>query len=101
LAGLPAYLELAHVMGLGQTISRDLQARHGDQRWTDEQTVKSLVLVNLTGGDCVEDLVVPEEGKVSRWYRERCGKGDEAHSIMKEDHTLLPLGKYTVNSAED
>lgn len=60
LAGLPAYLEFAQVMGFGQTISRNVKARQGDQGWTDEQMVMSLVLLNLAGGECVEDLVVLE-----------------------------------------
>ena len=60
LAGLPAYLEFAHVMGLGRMISRSVKAREGDQGWTDEQMVMSLVLLNLAGGDCVEDLRVLE-----------------------------------------
>ena len=60
LAGLPAYLEFAQVMGFGRIISRDVKARYGGQGWTDEQMVMSLVLLNLAGGDCVEDLVVLE-----------------------------------------
>lgn len=60
LAGLPAYLEFAEVMGLGRTISRNVKARHGDQGWTDEQMVMSLVLLNVAGGDCVDDLRVLE-----------------------------------------
>src|SRR5208337_3198583 len=43
LAGLPAYMEFAQAMWLGRTISRDVQARHGDQGWTDEQMAMSQV----------------------------------------------------------
>jgi hypothetical protein len=54
LAGLPVYLDLAAVMGLSESISRHL---HVKQRgWTDSQMVLSLVLLNLAGGDCVDDL---------------------------------------------
>jgi len=60
LAGLPAYMEFAHIMGLGRMISRNVRARQGNQGWTDEQMVMSLVLLNLAGGDCVEDLRVLE-----------------------------------------
>ncbi len=60
LAGLPSYLELAHTLKLGKLISRNVKARQGDQGWTDEQMVMSLVLLNLAGGDCVEDLRVLE-----------------------------------------
>jgi hypothetical protein len=60
LAGLPAYVEFAQVMGLNRIISEDVRARQSDQGWTDEQMVMSLVLLNLVGGDCVEDMVVLE-----------------------------------------
>jgi hypothetical protein len=60
LAGLPTFLEFAQVMGLGRMISGNVKARRGEQGWTDEQMVMSLVLLNLAGGDCVEDLVVLE-----------------------------------------
>src|SRR5208337_4569184 len=36
------------------------KARQGDQGWTDEQMVMSLVLLNVAGGDCVDDLRVLE-----------------------------------------
>jgi hypothetical protein len=60
LAGLPTYLEFSQVMGLGRMISGNVKARRGEQGWTDEQMVMSLVLLNLAGGDCVEDLAVLE-----------------------------------------
>lgn len=56
LAGLPTYLELAHLMGLRRLISDCVQARQGNQGWTDDQMIMSLVLLNLAGGDCVDDL---------------------------------------------
>jgi len=56
LAGLPPYLEFGYVMGLGAAISNRLRVRAGDQGWSDEQVVMSLILLNLAGGDCVSDL---------------------------------------------
>ena len=59
LAGLPVYLDLLHAMGLSELIGRHL---HVKQRgWTDAQMVSSLMLLNIAGGDCVEDL-----GKVQK-----------------------------------
>ena len=58
LAGLPMYLDLASVMGLGDSIGRPLCVKI--QGWTDEQIVTSLILLNLAGGDCVDDLRVLE-----------------------------------------
>lgn len=61
LAGLPAYLDLAAVSGLTGAIRRHLKvAAERQQGWTDEQVVMSLVLLNLAGGDCVDDLRVLE-----------------------------------------
>jgi hypothetical protein len=60
LAGLPAYLDLAAVSGLTGAIRRHLKVSGERQGWTDEQVVMSLVLLNLAGGDCVDDLRVLE-----------------------------------------
>jgi hypothetical protein len=62
LAGLPVYLDLAHTMGLPELIGRHLQVKQ--RGWTDAQMISSLILLNLAGGDCVEDLstVQKDEG---------------------------------------
>lgn len=60
MGGLPLYLELAHVMGLPRLIAEHVQARNGEQGWTDEQMIMALILLNLAGGDCVDDLRVLE-----------------------------------------
>jgi hypothetical protein len=60
LAGLPTYLDLAHVVGLRDSITRHVRVREGEQGWTDAQVVLSLVLLNLAGGDCVDDLRILE-----------------------------------------
>lgn len=54
LAGLPIYLDLASVMGINESIEKHLHIKQ--QGWTDRQTLLSLVLMNLAGGDCVDDL---------------------------------------------
>ena len=56
MGGLPAYLDLAWKSGMIQSIDRNLRACAGDQGWTDRQMIISLVLLNLAGGDCVEDI---------------------------------------------
>ncbi len=60
LAGLPVYLDLASVLGLGDHIRTHMQVRIG-QGWTDEQMILSLILLNLAGGDCVDDLRILEK----------------------------------------
>lgn len=54
--GLPVYLELAEVAGLPKALNRYLKASSTSQGWTDSQVVMSLILLNLAGGDCVEDI---------------------------------------------
>jgi hypothetical protein len=61
LAGLPAYLELAIVSGLTESITRHLGACIlKEQGWTDTQIVMSLILLNIAGGDSVDDLRILE-----------------------------------------
>ena len=62
LAGLPAYLELAAVAKLPDSIRHHLEACHlKEQGWTDTQIIMSLILLNIAGGDCVDDLRILEE----------------------------------------
>lgn len=56
LAGLALYLDLARASGLTCSIDRNLKAREDGQGWTDSQIVVSLILLNLVGGECVDDL---------------------------------------------
>ena len=60
LAGLPVYLDLASVMGISESIQQHLQLRTL-QGWTDTQVMLSLILLNLAGGDCVDDIKVLEK----------------------------------------
>lgn len=61
LAGLPVYLELAQVIGVSKSVQKHLKVREGGQGWTDSQMVIALMLLNLAGGDCVDDLKVLEK----------------------------------------
>ncbi len=58
LAGLPAYLDLSHAIGFWKLIKKHIQGRKESQGWTDTQVVMSFILLNLAGGDCVDDLEV-------------------------------------------
>lgn len=60
LAGLPLYLDLSQKLGLSNSIDRHIQVRKNAQGWTDSQMVLSLILLNLAGGTCVDDLKVLE-----------------------------------------
>lgn len=53
LAGLPLFLEMAEACGLGQAAEK---LRLKSQGWTDSSIIMSLLLLNIAGGDCVEDI---------------------------------------------
>lgn len=55
LAGLLLYLELACQLGLPQFVDQQLGLQ-GEQGWLDRQMVLAVVLLNLAGGDAVDDL---------------------------------------------
>ena len=73
LAGLPLYVDLAFAAGLPRSIERHVGVRTGSKGWTDTQEVMSLLLLNVAGGDCVDDLRVLEkdEGFARLMRRER------------------------------
>lgn len=56
LGGLPMYLDLVAASGLLKSVEQHLRIRTGEQGWTDRQMILSLILLNLAGGDCVEDI---------------------------------------------
>ena len=60
LSGLAVYLEMAEAVGLGESIRHHVKVREEGQGWTDRQMVISLMLLNLAGGEAVDDLRVLE-----------------------------------------
>ncbi|MBM4356464.1 MAG: hypothetical protein FJ109_22155 [Deltaproteobacteria bacterium] len=56
LAGLPAFFELAGVLGLVESMEAQVDVRGDSQGWTDAEMLMALVLLNLAGGDHAEDL---------------------------------------------
>ena len=65
LAGLATYLNLFQVADLRGSVGRHVGLREGGQGWTDSQMVTSLILLNLAGGESVEDLRVLGERRGS------------------------------------
>jgi hypothetical protein len=55
MGGIGPYLELACRSGMVRSIERHVKAG-GEQGWTDAESVLSLVMLNLVGGDCVGDV---------------------------------------------
>jgi len=96
LAGLPVYLDLIQAMGLPGQIRRHLQVKQ--RGWTDAQMVLSLMLLNLAGGDCVEDLgkVEQDEGfcrilrRVEQQVMRRAERREEERRWRKKRWRSVP-----------
>ena len=58
LAGLPLYLDMMQVSRLREAIEHRLGVMGPQQGWTSTQHILSVILLNLAGGDCVDDLEV-------------------------------------------
>lgn len=85
LAGLPTYMDFAHITDLRHMINEHVSARQGTQGWTDDQMIMALLLLNLAGGDCVDDVRILEgdEG-FSRVLRET-----EEHGRTRSERRAL------------
>jgi hypothetical protein len=60
-SGLPLYIDLAIASGLCTEIASQLQTKA--QGWTDLQIILSLLMLNISGGDCVEDITRLEQDR--------------------------------------
>jgi hypothetical protein len=57
LAGLPLYVELLHTLNIRQTMQEKLDSEADENRvWKPSQIVLTLLLLNLAGGEHVEDM---------------------------------------------
>jgi len=96
LAGLPVYLDLASVLGLGDHIRAHLHVKA--QGWTDEQIITSLVLLNLAGGDSVDDIRILDMdegfckvlGRVETKGLSRQQRRAQERRSKKERHRSVP-----------
>ena len=61
LAGLGVYLDLFEAVGLRESVDRHVGVRRETQGWTDSQVVTSLIVLNLVGGESVDDLRILEK----------------------------------------
>jgi len=91
LGGLPIYLDLAYVSGLRRSIEKHLRIKRNGQGWTDARIVMALILLNLAGGNHVEDLRILESDKgfcrvvekvEQSAYRASVSQGAEADSAV-------------------
>jgi hypothetical protein len=50
------YLDLLCRMGFVGMVNRNLQAKKNKQGWSDSEFIIALMLLNICGGDCVDDI---------------------------------------------
>ena len=90
LAGLPSYLDLAAVCDLTESIRQHLtvcsQKKPG---WTDDQIVMTLILLNLAGGESVEDLRILEGDNGFAQVRRRV----ETHGLPRKERRTFGIWK--------
>ena len=68
----------------GPSVERHVGIRRGTQGWTDSQMVTSLILLNLAGGESVDDLrVLEKDGGFGRVLRRA-----ETHVRQRERRAL-------------
>jgi len=75
MGGIGPYLDLVCRSGMVRSIERHVKAQ-GEQGWTDAESILALVMLNLVGGDCVEDVdrLESDEG-FCRLFSKAIGKG--------------------------
>lgn len=56
LGGTLIFLDLLHKMGFFKIVGDNLSAKEDRQGWSDFQFLICLILLNLCGGDCVDDV---------------------------------------------
>ena len=84
LSGLASYMDLAWTAGLVESVDRRLGVSESVQGWTNVQMVMSLLLLNLAGGESVEDLRVLEADEgLGRLLRR-----SETHGVRRVDRQL-------------
>ena len=93
LAGLPLYLDLVSALGLAESITTHMHVTKGAQGWSDEQVILSLILLNLAGGESVDDIRILEKdeglSRVLRRVESRGGRPQEA--LEKRAPSLFPF----------
>ncbi|MCG2812963.1 MAG: IS1380 family transposase, partial [Candidatus Aminicenantes bacterium] len=56
LGGVGLYLDMFRALKLGHILDSSIGIRDSDQGYMDRQIGLLLILLNIVGGDCVEDL---------------------------------------------
>lgn len=83
--GLGVFLDLIDRSGLPKLVERHLARLRGEQGFTDRQMIDALVLLNIAGGECVEDIgLLESDGGLCRLYRKA-----EEHGLSRRQRQAL------------
>jgi len=100
LGGLPTYLDLLQAAQLPQSIRRHVGMREAGQGYTDAQVIIPLVLLNLAGGDAVEDVrILEKDGGLCRVLRRVEGSWLPRKARRRQDRRWRKERERTVPSA--
>jgi hypothetical protein len=94
LAGLPLYMDFMHALGLFDIMRNTLDTEYQKSVWKASKICTSLILLNLSGGDSVDDLknLGADSGfmrvfsKSMKWLY-----GASEHKMLKEANNIKPV----------
>jgi hypothetical protein len=97
-AGLPLYLDLVSALGLADSITTHMHVTKGIQGWSDEQVILSLILLNLAGGESVDDIRILEKDEgLSRVLRRVESRGAARRKHWRKERSFpspSPIFRY-------
>lgn len=90
-AGVGLYLDWFKALGLGRIMDRKIGIRQGEQGYRDRDMGELLVLLNLVGGESVEDVerMEEDEGLVRMWGKRYRRRG-EGRRFRRQTERRLP-----------
>jgi len=85
-AGLLLYLDMMTALELTKSIRKYLRVTiDNDQGWLDEQMIPALILLQLSGGDCVEDIDKLESDRALTTIMSKT----EAYTLSRRERRVL------------
>ncbi len=69
-AGLLLFAEFLQKIDFSHMVARHVRAKAGKDGWSDSRLLQSLMLLNICGGDCVDDIrVLEKDSGLTRLFR--------------------------------
>ncbi len=92
---MPIFLELCYSCGFFNTIKEKLCVQSKNSDWKDEDLLFSIILLNITGADCIEDIDSLKKDKglceiFSSFFASYKTKGKKQRKNAKSKNSSLP-----------